>query len=68
MSKKPLGRPKKVKAERRGNVLRIRLTTEERSVLDAAAESQSLDVSAWGRMVLMKAARPAINRTSGGEG
>jgi uncharacterized protein (DUF1778 family) len=67
MSKKPSGRPKKAKAERRGNVLRIRLTLEERGVLDAAAESQALDVSAWGRMVLMKAARPAVNRTGGGE-
>ncbi|MBC7783003.1 MAG: hypothetical protein H7144_04115 [Burkholderiales bacterium] len=63
MSKR--GRPKKAKVERRTNVLRIRLTQEERADLEAAAEKKSLDVSAWGRMVLLETARPAINQTGG---
>lgn len=57
MAKISKGRPKKTKEERRTNVLRIRLTQAERDQLDAAAAGKSLDVSAWGRSILIEAAR-----------
>ena len=62
------GRPKKVKSERRANVLRIRLTQPERDVLDSAAAEKSLDVSAWARMVLLETARPALTGRAGAKG
>lgn len=51
------GRPEKPDREKRINVLRIRLNDAEREVLDAAAESQALDVSVWARAVLIREAR-----------
>ena len=65
---KARGRPKKVKGEQRDNVLRIRLTQEERNLLDASAAAKSLASSAWARMVLIEAARLAINQAGGGKG
>lgn len=50
------GRPKKEQADRRENVLRIRLTESEREALDKAAASKSLDTSSWARMTLMDSA------------
>lgn len=49
-----MGRPKKAKADRRDNVLRIRLTEAERKALERAAKGQ--DVSAWARTLLLAAA------------
>jgi hypothetical protein len=54
------GRPKKPDDEARGNVLRIRLTTEERKALDAAARSRGLESSTWARMELLALARKAL--------
>jgi uncharacterized protein (DUF1778 family) len=65
MPTKKKGRPKKVKDDRRTNVLRIRLTEDERQTLDVAAGVRSLDVSAWARMVLIENARPVVSRAGG---
>jgi hypothetical protein len=54
---KAKGRPKKAKDQRRTNVLRIRLTQQEREVLEMGASAKSLDVSAWARMVLLNSAK-----------
>lgn len=51
------GRPKKKDSERRDNVLRVRLTDSERSLLDAAAKDKSLDTSTWARMLLVETAK-----------
>lgn len=51
------GRPKKADEERRDNVLRIRLTDEERALLDEAAGAKTLDTSTWARSVLLELAR-----------
>lgn len=51
------GRPKKDDADRRENVLRIRLTDEERAKLDAASALKALDTSTWARMVLIEKAK-----------
>ena len=51
------GRPKKPDDGARGNVLRIRLTTEERKALDEAAKSRGLESSTWARMELLTLAK-----------
>lgn len=51
------GRPKKGKADRRENVLRVRLTPQERETLDAAAAVRAIDTSTWARMILLESAR-----------
>ena len=51
------GRPKKDASERRENFLRIRLTDSERAALDEAAQSKSLDTSAWARTLLLDLAK-----------
>jgi uncharacterized protein (DUF1778 family) len=57
-----MARPKK--AERKENVLRIRLTDDERSMLDEAAAERSLDTSTWARSELLTLAksRAAVRR------
>lgn len=51
------GRPKKPPGEARDNVLRIRLTDEERKAIDDAAKEHALDSSAWARMELLALAK-----------
>jgi uncharacterized protein (DUF1778 family) len=50
-----VGRPPKPDEERREGTLRIRLTKEERAVLDAAANGAN--TSTWARKVLLNVAR-----------
>lgn len=59
------GRPKKPEGEVRENVLRIRLTDEERAILDQAAKSKGLESSTWARMELLALARKATARNPG---
>lgn len=54
MVKRGRGRPPKSDEDRRDAELRIRLTTAERSQLDAAAVS---DTSTWARELLLLASR-----------
>jgi hypothetical protein len=49
-----MARPEKPPRERKENVLRIRLTDDERAQLDRAAKG---NVSAWARDVLLRAAK-----------
>ena len=52
-----MARPKKLKADRRQDVLRIRLTDAERKALDAAAAARTLDTSTWARAELLQLAK-----------
>lgn len=61
--KKPArGRPKKDPGEVRNYILQVRLTTDERELLDSAARVKSLDTSAWVRMEALQLARVILNR------
>jgi len=60
------GRPKKAEGEARGNVLRIRLTEEERQVLDDAARGKGLETSSWARSELLGQARKVLGKKAGG--
>jgi hypothetical protein len=57
-----MARPKKPPGEGRENVLRIRLTDEERQALDEAAKSKSLETSTWARMELMALAAKVLRK------
>ena len=51
------GKPKESARQTRTYTLKIRLTTDEREELDAAAEGEALDTSSWARAALLKEAR-----------
>ena len=57
MSKKKAGRPKKSDSERRDTDVRIRMTPNERKVIEAAAKALGFETSTWARAVLLRAAR-----------
>ena len=54
MDKNERGRPPKADDERKDNVLRIRMTQDERETLDHAADGKT---SSWARDVLLRAAK-----------
>ena len=54
---KTRGRPPKPEGGARNDVLRVRLTDEERKQLDAAANERHLDTSTWARAELLTIAR-----------
>ena len=49
-------RPKKAAADLRAIVLRVRVTAEERALLQAAADRERLDLSTWLRQFALKGA------------
>ena len=55
-----MARPLKEPTERKANVLRIRLTPDEREQLDRAAKSKSLETSTWARSELMALAKKIV--------
>ena len=60
------GRPKKAEGEARRNVLRIRLTEEERGQLDRAASEKSLETSTWARAALLALAKRLLSKKKPG--
>ena len=52
-----MARPRKPDGETRENVLRIRLTGEERAAIDASAKEKGLDTSTYARMELLALAK-----------
>jgi hypothetical protein len=52
-----MARPKKQAGQSRANILRIRLTPEERAELDFAAQNKALETSSWARSELLTLAR-----------
>jgi len=49
-------RPKKAKAERKGEVLRIRVTVDQKEAIARAAARAGLDLSSWLRILALRAA------------
>lgn len=54
------GRPKKPEGEARKRLFQIRVTDEERAVIEEAATAKSLDASAWARSELLALARKIL--------
>ena len=64
--KKPArGRPRKQDGQGRGYKLQVRLTSAERDLLDAAAQSKALDTSAWVRSEMLALARQLLRTDPG---
>jgi uncharacterized protein (DUF1778 family) len=55
---------KKLESQARENVLRIRLTEDERAMLDQVAATRTLDTSTWARSELIALAKKALEETS----
>ena len=53
---KTRGRPRKNDAGRKGDVIRFRVTDEQRELFQAAAEARGLNLSAWILDLALKAA------------
>jgi uncharacterized protein (DUF1778 family) len=54
------GRPKKSKPDSKTYMLRIRMTEEDRELIDAAAKTKSLESSTWARSELVGLARKIL--------
>jgi len=52
-----MARPKKNAGQAKTNMLRIRLTEDERKAIDKAATVKSLETSTWARFELMALAK-----------
>lgn len=57
------GRPKKPDADAKTYMLRIRMTEEDRKLLDEAAKLRSLETSTWARSELVSLARKVLGKT-----
>lgn len=56
------GRPKKAETERKTIIMRICVTPTERQVIEAAAQSEHMDMSVWVRTVILRAAEKGVDR------
>jgi hypothetical protein len=61
-----MARPKKPEGQAKKNLLRIRLTDEERATLDRAAREKNLETSTWARAELLTLARKLLRGQQGG--
>lgn len=50
------GRPRKEDAGRKDDVIRFRVTDEQRDLIQAAADARGVDLSAWIRELVLSAA------------
>ena len=60
------GRAKKPEKDSKTYMLRIRMTEEERKLLEEAAQSRSLETSTWARSELVLLARRVIAKQGDG--
>ena len=54
------GRPALSDEQRKGYMFRLRMTQEERSLLDKAARQEGKDTSAWARATLVSRAKKML--------
>ena len=54
------GRKKKTEGESKSYMLRIRMTEQERALMEEAAKSRSLETSTWARSELVALARKML--------
>jgi uncharacterized protein (DUF1778 family) len=56
------GRHKKPKSDAKSYMLRIRMTEEERKLMEEAAKSKSLETSTWARSEFVALAKKTIKK------
>jgi hypothetical protein len=59
------GRPPKDKALLLSESMRITLTVDQKELIERAARSEGLDMAAWARPILLRAARAGLRDTIG---
>jgi len=57
------GRPKKPESETLSYMLRIRMSQDDRELLDQAAKVKSLQLSSWARSELVALARKILDKS-----
>jgi uncharacterized protein (DUF1778 family) len=57
-----VGRTKKPKNDAKTYMMRIRMTEEERALMDQAAKSKSLETSTWARSELVGLAKKMLTK------
>ncbi len=62
-----MGRPRKTPDEAKGFMLRIRMTHDDRALLEQAAKLMSLQLSSWARSELVELARKIIKKNGPAE-
>ena len=50
-----MGRPKKLKVDRKMAIITVRVTTTEKRTLEDAAKAEKMQLATWVRRVLMEA-------------
>ena len=53
-------RPRKTNAERKGEVLRVPVTIDQKELVAKAARLEGLDMASWARPILIDAARKRV--------
>lgn len=58
------GRPPKDEAERLSSTVRVRVTTEQRALIESAAAMEGAELSEWARPILVRAARARVGSSA----
>lgn len=61
VNEKKIGRPRKDVGQLKCVVLRIRMTENDKSMIENAAAHERLDSSEWARNVLLKSAKKSLS-------
>ena len=56
------GRPKKAAPESKTHMMRIRMTEDDRALIEAAAKTESLETSTWARSKLVSLAKKTVGK------
>jgi len=59
-AKKPATKPRTPEAAQKRRAFTVRMSPEQASLIERAAEQEALDEASWIRMVAVKAARAAL--------
>jgi uncharacterized protein (DUF1778 family) len=68
MKKRPRGRPHLPDSERKGFMLRIRMTDDERTVIEQASTREGQDISSWARRLIVSKAKKILAQENGERG
>lgn len=56
-----MGRPKMPRSERKGKIAGVRLSPDERTMIDNAANKEGIELSKWMRKNLLQAAKNVLD-------
>lgn len=68
MKKRPRGRPPLPESVRKGFMLRVRMTDDERTVIEQASSKEGQDISSWARQLIVSKAKKILALANGERG